>query len=298
MKRSVDAGNPFFLWVNFTHMHLRTHTEPESLGQAGEAQSPYHDTFIDHDKNVGSVVKLIDELGIAGNTIVIYSTDNGPHKNSWPDAGTSAFRNEKNSGWDGGFRVPAFVRWRGKIEAGSINNDIVSHMDWAPTLLAAAGAPDVAEKLKQGYEANGKQYKVHLDGYNMLPRLTGQEKKGPRESFFYFSDDGDLLAMRYRNWKVHFAVQDMPGTMAVWQNPFRTLRLPALYNLRTDPYEQATITSNTYWDWWFDHAFTVPPVADHVGGFLSTFKEYPPRQKAASFTIGDALKKLQENHHQ
>ena len=211
IKRQVTAKKPFFTWINFTHMHFRTHTKPESLGQAGELQSYYHDTMIDHDKNVGQILDLIDELGIADNTIVVYSTDNGPHRNSWPDAGTTKFRSEKNTGWEGAYRVPQIVRWPGKIKPGSISNEIMSHLDWAPTLLAAAGNTDVKEKLLKGYEANGKTYKNHLDGYNFLPYLTGQEEKGPRKEFFYFSDEGDLMGLRYNNWKVHFMVQDQDG---------------------------------------------------------------------------------------
>jgi len=293
IKRQHKAGKPFFTWINFTHMHFRTHARPESLGQSGVAQSEYHDVMIDHDKNVGSILDLIDELGIADNTIVLYSTDNGPHRNSWPDAGTSPFRNEKNTGWEGGYRVPSFARWPGKINAGTVSNEIISHLDWLPTLVAAAGEPEVKEKLMKGYKADGKKYKVHLDGYNFLPHLTGQEQEGPRKEFYYFSDDGDLLALRYNNWKVHFMVQDQEGTLEIWQRQFRGLRTPYIFNLRTDPFEQATITSNTYWDWFIDHAWILYPLSDVVGEFLVTFEDYPPRMKAASFTIGDALEKLQ-----
>jgi arylsulfatase A-like enzyme len=293
IKRQNSAGKPFFTWINFTHMHFRTHVKPESEGQSGVAQSEYHDAMIDHDKNVGSILDLIDELGLADDTIVLYSTDNGPHRNTWPDAGTSPFRNEKNTGWEGGVRVPSFARWPGKIEAGAVSNEIMSHLDWMPTLLAAAGAPDVPQKLLKGYKADGKKYKVHLDGYNFLPYLTGKKDTGPRDEFFYFSDDGDLLALRYKNWKVHFMIQDQEGTLEIWQREFRGLRLPLLFNLRTDPFEQATITSNSYWDWYIDRAWTLYPLNDVVGEFLATFKEYPPRQKAGSFTLGDALKSLE-----
>jgi arylsulfatase len=207
----------------------------------------------------------------------------------------TSFRNEKNTGWEGAFRVPFIVRWPGKIKAGSVSNEIMSHMDWAPTLLAAAGEPEIKDKLLKGYAAGDQTYKVHLDGYNFLPYLTGKEESSPRDEYFYFSDDGDLLALRYRNWKVHFMVQDQAGTMEIWQRKFRGLRLPYVYNLRTDPYEHATITSNTYWDWYIDHAFIIYPLPDVVGEFLQTFKEYPPRQKAASFTVDDALVLLQQN---
>ena len=292
IQRQVKADKPFFVWVNFTHMHLWTHTKPESLGQAGEFQSPYHDTMIDHDKNVGSILDEIDKLGIAENTIVIYGTDNGPHMNTWPDAAMTPFRGEKNTGWEGGFRVPCMVRWPGKIKAGTVSNEIMSNLDWAPTLLAAVSEPDIKQKLLKGYKAAGKKFKVHLDGYNFLPYLTGEEKTGPRVEFFYFSDDGDLLALRYGNWKMHFKVQDQAGTLRIWQREFENLRIPYLFNLRTDPYERATITSNDYWNWYIRHVFLLVPAQDVVGKFLATFKEYPPRQEAASFTIDQVLQKM------
>ena len=293
IKKQAAAGQPFFLWTNYTHMHFRTHPKPESFGQAGRWQSPYHDTMIDHDKNVGQVLDAIDEAGIADNTIVFYSTDNGPHMNSWPDAAMTPFRNEKNSGWEGAFRVPAMVRWPGHIKPGIVSNEIISAMDWLPTFLAAAGVPDVKEKLLKGYKAAGKNFKVHLDGYNTLPYLTGKEEHSPREEFFYFSDDGDLLAMRYDNWKLHFKVQDAPGTLEVWQREFRPLRVPELFNLRTDPYERADVTSNTYYDWVIDRVFLFVPAQQKVAQFLETFKKYPPRQKAASFTVDQVLEQLQ-----
>jgi len=296
IRRQTEGDKPFFVWVNFTHMHLWTHTKPESLGQAGEFQSPYHDTMIDHDKNVGSILDELDELGIAENTIVIYGTDNGPHMNAWPDSAMTPFRSEKNTGWEGGFRVPFMVRWPDKIRAGTVSNAIMSNLDWAPTLLAAAGEPDVKDKLLKGYEADGKKFKVHLDGYNFLPYLTGQETTSPRIEYFYFSDDGDLLALRHGNWKVQFKVQDEPGTLRIWQREFENLRLPYLFNLKTDPYERATITSNTYWDWYIRHVFLLVPAQEKVGAFLSTFQEYPPRQKAASFTIDQVLQTLQSAH--
>ena len=292
IEKQHKAGKPVFAWVNFTHMHFRTYVKPESAGQSGRWQSEYHDAMIDHDKNVGTVLKKIDELGMTDNTIVMYGTDNGPHMNTWPDAAMTPFRNEKNSNWEGAYRVPAMVRWPGNIKAGSISNDIMSHMDWLPTLVAAAGDPDINKKLLKGYKAGEKEFKVHLDGYNFLPYLTGKTKTGPRESFFYFSDDGDLTALRYDNWKVVFAQQRAEGTMLVWSEPYVSTRMPWLFNLRTDPYEKASITSNTYWDWWLDHAFLLVPAQDVVGDFLKTFKEYPPRQKAASFTIDQVIDKL------
>jgi len=250
--------------------------------------------MIDHDKNVGEMLALLDELGIADNTLFFYSTDNGPHMNSWPDAGMTPFRNEKNSNWEGAFRVPAMVRWPGHIKPNSVSNEIISHLDWLPTILAAAGDPDIKEKLLKGYQAGKKNFKVHLDGYNQLPYLTGEAKESPRKEFFYFSDDGDLVGLRYDNWKIVFAQQRAPGTMLVWGEPFVKTRVPWIYNLRTDPYERASITSNTYWDWMFDHVFLLVPAQEYVGQFLATFKEYPPRMKAASFSIDDVLESLQQ----
>jgi arylsulfatase len=296
IQRQQKAGKPMFVWVNFTHMHFRTHTKPGSIGQAGKWQSEYHDTMIDHDKNVGTILKALDDLGIAGNTFVMYSTDNGPHMNSWPDAAMTPFRNEKNSNWEGAYRVPAMVRWPGRIQPGQVSNEIIAHLDWMPTLLAVAGDPDVREKLLRGYKVGDMTYKVHLDGFNLLPLLTGQVEKSPRVSFLYCNDDQQLTGLRYDNWKLVFLEQEAPGTLRVWAQPFTSLRVPKIYNLRTDPYERADITSNTYYDWLLDHAFLLVPAQAYVGGFLQTFKDYPQRQKAASFNLDDVMKKLQENN--
>ena len=293
LDRQHKAGKPVFLWVNFTHMHFRTHPKPASVGQAGRWQSPYHDVMIDHDKNVGTVLAKLDELGIADDTIVMYSTDNGPHMNTWPDAAMTPFRNEKNSNWEGAYRVPAMARWPGKIKPGSVSNQIMSHMDWMPTLLSAAGVPDLKEKLLNGYTVGDMTYKVHLDGYDFVSSLTGDAGKGPRESFFYFSDEGDLTGLRYDNWKFAFAVQPAEGTLRVWMQEFEHPRVPYIFNLRTDPFERAPITSNTYFDWLMDHAFMLVPAQKYVGDFLETFKAYPPRQKAGSFTITAALAMMQ-----
>ncbi len=293
IEQANKDGEPFFVWFNGTHMHLRTHTKPESLGQAGRWQSPYHDTMIDHDKTVGALLDTLDELGIADDTIVMYGTDNGVHMNSWPDAGMTPFRNEKNSNWEGAFRVPCVVRWPGVIEPGSVCNEMMSHLDWMPTLLAAAGEPDIKEKLKKGHKAGDKTFKLHLDGYNFLPYFKGDEEKGPRVEYFYFSDDGDLTAFRYDNWKVVFMEQRVAGTMQIWAEPFVVLRIPKLFNLKTDPYERADITSNTYYDWFIDHVFLLVPAQKLVGEFVATFQAYPPRQKAASFTIDQVMEKLQ-----
>ncbi|MEA5532580.1 arylsulfatase [Crocosphaera sp. XPORK-15E] len=293
LDRKAAEDNPFFLWFNTSHMHFRTHAKPESLGQSGRWQSEYHDVMIDHDKLVGALLQKLDDMGIADNTIVIYGTDNGPHMNSWPDGGMTPFRNEKDSNWEGAFRVPCFVRWPGVIKPGTVSNEIVSNLDWLPTLLAAAGEPDIKEKLLKGYQTGEKNFKVHLDGYNLLPYFKGEVEKSPRVEFFYFSDDGDLMAMRYDNWKFIFMEQRVQGTLRIWQEPLVTLRFPKLFNLRTDPYERADITSNTYWDWVLDHIYLFLPAQKIVGDFLQTFVEFPPRQKAASFTIDQVLEKLQ-----
>ena len=293
IKRAHKDGKPFFVWFNTSHMHFRTHAKPESLMQSGRWQSEYHDVMIDHDKHIGELLNLVDELKIAEDTIVVYSTDNGPHMNSWPDAGKTPFRCEKNSNREGAYRVPAMVRWPGKIKPGTVSNEIVSHMDWLPTFLAAAGEPNIAEKLKKGHKVGNKKFKVHLDGFNLLPYLTGKEKKSPRESFFYFSDDGDLTSLRYDNWKVVFMEQRMTGTLAIWAEPFVPLRLPKIFNLRTDPFERADITSNTYYDYILDHAYLLVPAQTYVSNFLATFKEFPPRQKAASFSLDQVMAKLE-----
>ena len=291
--RANDADTPFFVWMNTTHMHFRTHPKPQSVGQAGRWQSEYHDTMIDHDALVGDLLDYLDELGIADDTIVIYSTDNGPHSNTWPDGGTTPFRSEKNTNWEGAFRVPELIRWPGHIAPGSVSNEIVQHHDWLPTLLAAAGDTTVVDDLKQTKTIGDTSYTVHIDGYNLLPYLTGAEQSSPRQGLVYFSDDGDVLAMRFDNWKVVFMEQRTPGTLAVWADPFVPLRVPKLYNLRTDPFEQANITSNTYYDWMLTNAYLVFAAQIVMGRFLETFKKFPPRQKAASFSIDQAFAKLE-----
>jgi len=295
IQRQNKAGKPAFVRVNFTHMHFRTYTKPESVGQSGPYQSPYHDTMIDHDKNVGQILKALDDLGISGDTFVLYSTDNGPHMNSWPDAAMTPFRNEKNSNWEGAYRVPAMVRWPGRIKPDQVSNEIVAHLDWLPTLLAVAGDTDVKDKLLKGYKVGDMAYKVQLDGDNLVPYLTGKVAKSPRESFFYINDDQQLTGLRYDNWKLVFMEQRAPGTLRVWAEPFTTLRVPKIFNLRTDPYERADITSNTYYDWLLDHAFLLVPAQAYMGKFLMSFKEYPQRQKAASFNMDEVFQKLKES---
>jgi arylsulfatase len=293
IDRQQASGTPFFVWFNTTHMHFRTHPKPESVGQAGRWQSPYHDTMIDHDNVIGALLDKLDAMGLAEDTIVMYSTDNGPHMNSWPDAGMTPFRGEKNTNWEGAFRVPELIRWPARIPAGVVSNEIVGHHDWLPTFLAAAGEPDIVDKLKAGHAAGDKTYKVHVDGYDLLPYLTGEVDESPRPGFVYFSDDGDLLAIRFDNWKLVFMEQRMAGTLQIWAEPFVTLRIPKMFNLRTDPFERADVTSNTYWDWMLDNAFLVLAAQTLVGRFLATFAEFPPRQKAASFTIDQAMEKLE-----
>jgi arylsulfatase len=292
IDRAHKQGKPFFVWWNGTRMHFRTHVKPEIRGISG--QDEYADGMVEHDMHVGTLLKKLDDLGITDNTIVLYSTDNGPHMNTWPDAGWSPFRGEKNTNWEGGWRVPALVRWPGKIESGSVSNEIMHHMDWLPTFLAAAGNPNIKEELKKGgVEAIGRNYKVHLDGYNFLPNLTGQAKEGPRKEIFYFSDGGDLTALRYNDWKAIFLEQKAETTLRAWIEPWTPLRAPLIFNLRRDPYERAYSTSNTYYDWYIDHAFLLVPAQGYVAQFLETFKAFPPRQKASSFSIDQVMEKLQ-----
>ncbi|WP_353309603.1 arylsulfatase [Shimia sp. NS0008-38b] len=297
IKRSNDQGQPFYVWWSGTRMHFRTHVKDEMRAKADEIAGKHVDEYtagmIEHDIHVGQLLDVLDELGIADNTIVHYSTDNGPHMNSWPDAAMTPFRGEKNTNWEGGWRVPSMVRWPGQIEAGSVSNEIMHHMDWLPTYVAVAGNPNIKEELKEGgVQAIGREYKVHLDGYNFLPYLTGEEDSGPRHEIFYFSDDGDLTALRYDDWKAIFLEHRYPQTLRAWAEPWTELRIPLLFNLRRDPYERSNITSNTYWDWYLDRVYLLLPAAAYVSDFLATFEEFPPRQKPGSFTIGDAKDKI------
>jgi arylsulfatase len=248
--------------------------------------------MLDHDDVVGDLLTLLDELGIADDTIVMYSTDNGPHMNTWPDAGMTPFRNEKNSNWEGAYRVPAMVRWPARIPAGTVLNGLVSHNDWFVTLLAAAGDPDIAERLRSGAELAGTTYRVHLDGHNQLPYLTGEAGESPRRHFFYVSDDGDLTALRFDNWKLVFMEQRAPGTLGVWAEPYTRLRVPKLFNLRTDPFERADITSNTYYDWLIDRVWLMVPAQAYVAEMLQTLVDFPARQEPATFGIDQVLERL------
>jgi arylsulfatase A-like enzyme len=283
----VKAGKPFFVWMNTTRMHVFTHIRPEYRGQSGMPGNDYADGMIEHDNDVGKLLKALDDNGVADNTIVIYTTDNGPNQFSWPDAAMTPFRSEKDSNWEGAFRVPAMIRWPGHIKANSWSNQIVSGLDWFPTLLAAAGVPDVKESLLKGWAVTpgGKVFKVHLDGYNILPYLEGQVATTPRHDFFYFDDDGQLVAMRHDNWKFVFCEQRAKGNLDIWQEPFVCLRLPKFYNLRMDPYERADITSDQYNDWRTKNIYLNVQGVVHAEEFIETFKEYPPSQAPASFTV-------------
>ncbi len=300
ITRHEEQGIPWFVWWNGTRMHFRTHVKDEMRAQAddiaGKHMDEYRAGMIEHDMHVGQLLDLLDEMGIADKTFVQYSTDNGPHMNSWPDAGMTPFRGEKNTNWEGGFRVPAMARWPGKIAPGTISNSIMSHMDWLPTFVAMAGNDTVKEDLLEGITVaevgGGRDYRVHLDGYNTLPYLLGEVDDTPRKEIFYFSDDGDLTAMRYEDWKVIFLEHRFPQTLQAWAEPWTELRIPLLFNLRQDPYERANITSNTYYDWYLNNVFLLLPASNFVGEFLATFEEYPPRQAPGSFTIGDAKEKI------
>lgn len=282
MDKSVRENKPFLVWFNATRMHYHTHVPAEYKGRSG--LNEYADGMMQHDDHVGSLLSKLDELGIAENTIVIYTTDNGPHLNEWPDAAITPFRGEKNTNWEGGYRVPAFVRWPGKVAAGSVSNEIVSHLDWLPTLMAAAGEPDIGAKLKRGHSAEGRTYKVHLDGYNLLPHITGKQARGPRQEFFYFSDDGLLTGLRMGRWKLVFAAQ-RARQMAVWREPFVELRIPLIFDLRMDPYERAELDSNLYNHWHTRHQFLALKAIPIVTKFVATFEEFPARQKPGSFNV-------------
>jgi arylsulfatase len=296
VKRQAGAGKPFFCWWNGTRMHLRTHVREDRRDKPGlTSRTEYNDGMIEHDGHVGQLLKALDDLGIAGNTIVLYSTDNGPHMNTWPDGAMTPFRSEKNTNWEGAFRVPCAIRWPGRIKAGSVSNEIISGHDWSQTFVAAAGDPDIKARLLKGHKIGDMTYKVHLDGFNQLPYLTGEVDKSPRRGFVYFNDDGDVVAVRYENWKSVFMEQRVPGTMRVWAEPFTVLRMPKFFDPRADPYERADITSNSYWDWYISNAGILYGVLAGTEQFLGTFKEYPPRQRAATFSIDQAVEKMKHS---
>jgi arylsulfatase len=300
IEEQTAAGTPWFVWWSGTRMHFRTHVGDEMRARADEIAGRHLDEYqagmIEHDMHIGQFLDKLDELGIADNTIVFYSTDNGPHMNTWPDAGMTPFWGEKNTNWEGAWRVPAMVRWPGRIPEGEVSNEIVHHMDWLPTFLAVAGNETVKEDLLTGVtvEEMGRDYRVHLDGYNILPLLTGETEDSPRNEIFYFSDDGDLMALRYRDWKITFLEQTEWATLRAWIEPLTPLRTPLIFNLRRDPYERGYRTSNTYYDWMISRAFMLVPAQQYVANFLATFQEYPPRQEAASFSLDRVLEKLSE----
>ncbi|QLL66315.1 arylsulfatase [Sinorhizobium mexicanum] len=298
IKKQVQEKKPFFTWMNTTRMHLFTHVRPEYQGQSGMPGNDYADGMIEHDNDVGKLLNLLDELKIADNTIVVYTTDNGPNQFSWPDAATTPFRSEKDSNWEGAFRVPAMIRWPGKIKPGTISNEMFSGLDWFPTLLAAAGDTSIKERLLKGADVGGKTFKVHLDGYNQLPYLLGEQPKSARGEFFYFNDDAKLVGMRWDNWKAVFCEMQKPGGFDVWQEPFTCLRVPKIFNLRMDPYERADIVSDQYNDWRTKNAYLFADATIKAATFLETFVEYPPSQRPASFSIdqveADVHKKIDE----
>jgi arylsulfatase len=289
IKKAHAEGKPFFVWWNSTHMHLYTHIPKEAEGISG--QGFYNDAMVLHDRAVGQLLDLLDELGIAEDTIVQYSTDNGPHYNTWPDGAISPWRSEKNTNWEGGYRVPCFARWPGKFEAGKVLNGIVTHQEWLPTLLAAAGEPDIVEKLLKGHQAGEKSFRVHIDGYNILPYLTGETDKCPRSYFFYVDDDGECTGFRFGDWKI-VLLEQRAKTMQVWTEPFVQLRIPKIFNLRRDPFERADENSNGYWNWVLEHFYIVPAAAVFITRQLQTFKEFPPRQEAPSFDIEKIIAKM------
>ncbi len=293
ITRQVKAGKPFFCWWNGTRMHFRTHVKAEHTGISG--QDEYSDGMVEHDMHVGELLDLVDALGIADNTIVQYSTDNGPHFNTWPDAATTPFRSEKNSNWEGAYRVPCFVRWPGHFPAGTTLNGIVAHEDWLPTFAAAAGNPDIKEQLFKGAEINGRKYHNHVDGYNLLDYLSGTMKESPRNEFWYVNDDGQIVAARYQDWKAVF-LENRGQAFGVWREPFTELRLPLLFNLRRDPFEKAQHNSNTYNDWFLDRPFVIVPIQGLATKFLMTMKEFPPSQSPGSFNLSKIEKQLREAH--
>ena len=289
IKRQKAAGQPFFVWWNGTRMHFRTHVKAEHTGISG--QDEYSDGMVEHDMHVGQLLKVIDELGLTENTVVMYSTDNGPHYNTWPDAGTTPFRSEKNSNWEGAYRVPTFVKWPGHFPAGTTLNGIVSHEDWFPTFAAIAGDTDVKERLLKGTTINGRTYKNYIDGYNQLDYLSGKVKESPRNEFWYVNDDGQVVAARYLDWKVVF-LENRGEAFGVWREPFVELRAPLLFNLRRDPFEKSQHNSNTYNDWFLDRPFIVVPIQGLAAKFLMTMKDYPPSQSAGSFNLSKIEEQL------
>jgi arylsulfatase len=297
MDRQVVAKKPFFVWMNTTRMHVFTHVRPEYRGKSGMPGNEYADGMWEHDQDVGKLLKKLDDLKIADNTIVIYTTDNGPNMFTWPDAANSPFRSEKDSNWEGAFRVPAMIRWPGHIKPGEVSNEMFSALDWFPTLLAAAGDTTVKDRLLKGWASTpgGMVHKVHLDGFNQLPYLEGAEPSGARHEFYYFDDDGDLVAMRFDNWKFVYCEQRSPGQLSIWANPFTCLRLPKMYNLRMDPYEHADISGSGYDEWRTENVYLSAISTLKSTQFLQTFVDYPPSQHPASFSVDQVRKQIDKS---
>ncbi|MGA8576363.1 MAG: arylsulfatase [Candidatus Cybelea sp.] len=293
METQAKADKPFFLWYNSTAMHFRTHVAEKNLGKSG--QDPYSDRMVVHDEQIGMMLDKLDELGIADNTIVMYSTDNGPENDTWPDGANTPFRGQKDSNWEGGWRVPCFIRWPGLIKPGSVYNGIVSHIDMFPTLLAAAGNPNVTQQLLDGCTVDGKKFNVHLDGYNMIPYFGGESKTSPREAIVYFSDDGDVIAVRVGDYKFNLSLQ-RANQMNQWAEPFVKLRVPHIVNLRRDPFERADFNSNTYWDWCVDHVPQMYLMQAVIAGQIADFEKFPPRQKPASFNLDSVMEQVKAPH--
>jgi arylsulfatase len=291
IKKQNEDGEPFFVWWNATRMHFRTHVKEDHRGISG--QDEYSDGMVEHDRHVGELLDYLEELGIDKNTIVLYSTDNGPHYNTWPDAGTTPFHGEKNSNWEGAFRVPAFVKWPGVFPEGVTLNGIVSHEDWLPTFAAIAGNENIAEQLKEGVDLEGRHYKNFIDGANQLDYLSGKTEETARKGFVYVTDGGEVAALRYGDWKVNF-LENRADQLQIWLEPFVHLRAPYLFNLRRDPFEKALYGSNTYYDWYIDHAFIITPIQQYAIRFLSTFKDYPPSQTPGDWSLDKVQKQVEE----
>jgi arylsulfatase A-like enzyme len=293
INRQHRANKPWFCYFNSTRMHIFTHLKKESEGKTG--LGVYPDGMVEHDGMVGELLKLVDDLGVANNTIVVYTTDNGAEVFTWPDGGTTPFKGEKATNWEGGFRVPCLIKWPGVIQPGTIINDLCAHEDFIPTFAAANGDTDLVERTKKGTTLNGKTFKVHLDGFNLMPFLKGDAKEAPRKEFLYWSDDGDLMALRVQNWKVSFMEQhtevDPKTPLGVWQGNFLKLRAPMLYNVRSDPFERGP-SSMLYGDWHAHRAFLLVPAQAIVARYIESFKDFPPRAKAASFTVSDVMEKI------